>query len=388
MGRLSFSALLASRSVHNPRRYAGARGATTLALAVALTMTIPASPTYAAGDPLAEAQAKITAAQEAADRATAAFDAAQTRYYGLEQEVGVARKTVALLRADQQHLAAIVGQRAVTLYMRAGSTNVDMFRASGDVLDASRRVTLAAAANAGGDVAIGQLRAATEDLDVREAALRSQLADARKALDDVRSQQQALQRSVDDAKRAEQELRVRLERERRANEYATLVQQAQEKARSAQIADASGNASADGGSSAPGQIIGSGSWVCPVQGGVSFTDTFGAPRVGGRTHKGVDMFAARGTPLVAVVAGSVFFQSDTLGGLAAYVEGNDGNTYYYAHLNDYVGGGRSVSAGELIGHVGNTGDADGGPSHLHFEIRPGGPNGLAIDPTPTVRAHC
>ena len=338
---------------------------------------------------MAEAQAKITAAQEAADRAAAAFDAGQTRYYQLEHDAEVARRTVAVLRADQQHLAAIVSQRAVTLYMRAGSTNFDMFRASGDVLDTSRRVTLAAAANAGGDVAIGQLRAATEDLDVREAALRSQLTDAKNALDDLRAQQQALQRAVEAATRAEQELRVRLERERRANEYATLVRQAQEKARAAQIADASRHPSANGGSSsAPGQIIGSGSWVCPVQGGVSFTDTFGAPRGGGRTHKGVDMFAARGTPLVAVVSGSVFFQSDTLGGLAAYVEGNDGNTYYYAHLDDYVGGGRSVSAGELIGHVGNTGDASGGPSHLHFEIRPGGPNGLAIDPTPTVRAHC
>ena len=125
-----------------------------------------------------------------------------------------------------------------------------------------------------------------------------------------------------------------------------------------------------------------------MQGGVSFSDTFGAPRGNGRTHKGVDMFAATGTPVVAVVSGSVFFQSDTLGGLAAYVQGNDGNTYYYAHLNDYVGGGRSVSGGELIGRVGNTGDASGGPSHLHFEIRPGGPNGIAIDPTPTVASHC
>jgi murein DD-endopeptidase MepM/ murein hydrolase activator NlpD len=121
---------------------------------------------------------------------------------------------------------------------------------------------------------------------------------------------------------------------------------------------------------------------------VSFTDTFGAPRGNGHTHKGVDMFAARGTPVVAVVSGSMFFQSDTLGGLASYVTGSDGTTYYYAHLNDYVGGSRSVSAGELIGHVGNTGDAADAPSHLHFEIRPGGPNGLAIDPTPTVAAHC
>jgi murein DD-endopeptidase MepM/ murein hydrolase activator NlpD len=84
----------------------------------------------------------------------------------------------------------------------------------------------------------------------------------------------------------------------------------------------------------------------------------------------------------------MFFQGYPNGVLASYVTGSDGTTYYYAHLNDYVGGNRSVSAGELIGHVGNTGDAAGGPSHLHFEIRPGGPNGSAIDPTPTVAAHC
>ena len=113
-----------------------------------------------------------------------------------------------------------------------------------------------------------------------------------------------------------------------------------------------------------------GTWVCPVQGPVSFTDTFGSPRSGGRRHQGNDLFAPVGTPLVAVTDGSVFFQGDPLGGNAAYVEGHDGNTYYYAHLNDYVGGARPVTAGELIGHVGNTGDASDGPPQLHFEIRP------------------
>jgi peptidoglycan LD-endopeptidase LytH len=76
------------------------------------------------------------------------------------------------------------------------------------------------------------------------------------------------------------------------------------------------------------------------------------------------------------------------GGGTAYVQGQDGNTCYYAHLSDYVGGARAVAAGELIGHVGNTGDAAGGPTHLHFEIRRGGPNGRAIDPYPTLAAHC
>ncbi len=100
------------------------------------------------------------------------------------------------------------------------------------------------------------------------------------------------------------------------------------------------------------------------------------------------MFTAAGSPLVAVTRGSVFFQGDPLGGNAAYVNGNDGNTYYYAHLNDYVGGARTVSAGELIGHAGSTGNADGGAPHLHFEIRVGGPNGTQIDPYPTLSAHC
>jgi peptidoglycan LD-endopeptidase LytH len=372
--------------VQSRARLAGVRRAITLTVVSAIAITFPAPNAQAASDPLAAAQAKITSAQEAADQAAAAYDATEAHYYQLKDDAFVARKAVAALRANQRHLVAIVQERAVELYVRAGSPDLDVFRTNANILDASRRVTLAAIANAGDDVAIGRLRAATEDLGVKEASLRSQLADVHRSLGDLESQQQDLQQAVADAQRAEAQLRAQLERERRLSEYAALVRRSQDAARSA-VPSNGGSSSGDRGG-APGQIIGSGSWICPVQGGVSFTDTFGAPRGNGRTHKGVDMFAATGTPLVAVVSGSVFFQSDTLGGLAAYVRGNDGNTYYYAHLNDYVGGGRSVTGGEVIGHVGNTGDASDGPSHLHFEIRPGGPNGLAIDPYPTVRAHC
>jgi len=178
-----------------------------------------------------------------------------------------------------------------------------------------------------------------------------------------------------------------LARAQRLREYQAVVARARAAAASASSFSAPASSASSGGGSA-GQIIVHGAWVCPVQGSVSFTDTWGAPRGNGRTHKGTDMFAGTGTPVVAVTSGSVFFQADTLGGNAAYVNGGDGNTYYYAHLNDYVGGARSVSAGELVGHVGNTGDASGGPSHLHFEIRPGGPNGAQIDPYPTLAAHC
>ena len=268
--------------------------------------------------------------------------------------------------------------------MQGGSTDLDLFGSSEDPLDIARRTTLGAAANAHAEGAMAQLQAASEDLDAHETELRAQLDDAKQTLDDLQAQQVELQRAFDGAVQAEHDLRARLEQEQRASEYASLVRQARDNAGAAQP---SGGDSPPPVVDTPGQIIGSGDWVCPVQGSVSFTDTFGAPR-GDHTHEGVDMFAAMGTPVVAVVSGSMFFQSDPNGGLASYVTGSDGTTYYYAHLNDYVGGNRTVSAGELIGHVGNTGDAAGGPSHLHFEIRPGGPNGGAIDPTPTVSAHC
>ncbi len=170
----------------------------------------------------------------------------------------------------------------------------------------------------------------------------------------------------------------KLAAERRAAEFTTFVATARTAARHAEGATFVGGA---------GHVIANGPWVCPVQGAVSFRDDWGEPR-GGHTHQGNDMFAALGTPDVAVVDGSVFFRGDPLGGNAAYVNGTDGDTYYYAHLDDYVGGARSVKAGEVIGHVGNTGDAAGGPTHTHFEIRPGGPNGAPIDPYPTLAAHC
>ena len=135
-------------------------------------------------------------------------------------------------------------------------------------------------------------------------------------------------------------------------------------------------------------MIGNGDWVCPVQGPTSFSDTWGAPRPNGRTHKGVDMFAARGTPLVAVLSGSVFYENAGAGGLAVYLQASDGNTYYYAHLDQTVGGPRSVAKGEVLGTVGTSGNASDAPPHVHFEVRIGGPNGDKVNPYSTVAAHC
>ena len=117
----------------------------------------------------------------------------------------------------------------------------------------------------------------------------------------------------------------------------------------------------------------------------SFSDTFGAPRSGGRLHQGVDMISPRGTEIVSVVDGVATAKQNTLGGNTVSLAGADGNRYYYAHLDTYATLG-SVVKGTVIGYVGDTGYAKFSTPHLHFEIHPAG--GPAVDPTPTVAANC
>lgn len=96
------------------------------------------------------------------------------------------------------------------------------------------------------------------------------------------------------------------------------------------------------------------------------------------------MMSPAGTPLVAVVAGSVTMKVSSLGGNVMWLTGADGNRYFYGHLSAFEGSPRSVSAGEVIGYVGATGNTTA--NHLHFEIHPGG--GVAVNPYPTVRQYC
>ena len=139
-----------------------------------------------------------------------------------------------------------------------------------------------------------------------------------------------------------------------------------------------------------------GGYVFPVYGPVSFIDTFGAFRgdVPGNWHHGDDIFAPLGAPILACADGIVFSVGwNDIGGNRLWLRDAQGNEFYYAHLSAFsplAKNGVHVKAGEVLGFVGNTGDASGTPTHLHFEIHPAslifmGYDG-AVDPTLYLQA--
>jgi hypothetical protein len=138
----------------------------------------------------------------------------------------------------------------------------------------------------------------------------------------------------------------------------------------------------------------------PLAGPRSFTDTFGAPRDGGRLHRGVDIFAEKLTPVVAVADGTVRnVSTGERAGRYIVLEHTDGWSSYYLHLNNDSPGtddglqdervpgivvGARVAAGDPLDYVGDSGNAEETPSHLHFELH--NPDGEAINPYPHLLA--
>ncbi len=144
----------------------------------------------------------------------------------------------------------------------------------------------------------------------------------------------------------------------------------------------------------------------PAIGDVHFTDTYGAPRSGGRTHEGVDILGEKMTPLVAAVDGTVSWMrhdaANNLSGNMLTITDADGWKYHYIHINNDTPGtddganrydeafgpgieeGATVQAGQLVAYLGDSGNAEWTAPHLHFEIET--PDGVAINPYPSVKA--
>jgi murein DD-endopeptidase MepM/ murein hydrolase activator NlpD len=272
--------------------------------------------------------------KQAATQAAAMRQQLETRYYALGDRVDQIQRKIDALEAQRAELRALAGQRAAVAYKNQDAKIRAVFDAvnAGDSIRISQLI----------DVANSSIYHTLADL----AAVNAQLTDQRNQIEDQRKQQQNV---LDQINAGENVLDQNVEAVMQALGPPVLI---------------------DG-------------MICPLPGG-AFTDDFGQPRPGGRTHQGVDMHAPNGVSELAVVSGNVTYGDGGGGGMGAYIAGDDGNRYVYYHLSQYVGPPRHVTAGEVIGKVGATGDATG--PHLHFELHPFG--GPAVDPYPTLQKIC
>jgi murein DD-endopeptidase MepM/ murein hydrolase activator NlpD len=141
----------------------------------------------------------------------------------------------------------------------------------------------------------------------------------------------------------------------------------------------SGGADSTGGGGVPRPRV-----VCPVP-SASFMNSWGFPRGSSRFHEGTDLMAPAGTTILAPITGTMTFDRNNLGGRTFTITSPSGWVAYGAHLEDQIGESRQVAAGEVIGTVGDSGNAKGGDPHLHLSLERGG---TAVNPYPSLSDAC
>ena len=273
-------------------------------------------------------------------------------------------------------------------------------------LTEARRAQLAEA-NAALDRLVGQAQQARAALDRELAAagalttdLRGEVATHEAQARRLRAEAAAARREAEEARAAAARQAGRKEAARKAALAAAAERRAQAASRSSSgsggsASDSGASATSTGGSSGGGSSGGgssggpvSGGMACPQAAPRSFTDTWGAPRSGGRTHQGTDIFGRMGGEVYAITGGRVeWTNTGATSGLFLSLRGDDGHRYWYMHLSSFVAGaGQRVKAGQLIARNGNTGNAAGMTPHIHFEYHPGG--GGAVNPYPLLKRIC
>ena len=357
---------------------------------------------------IADAREQANAAADAYFDAESRLDTLGVEAQGLEAEVADLQSQVAALQERVQLVA-------INRFTRSDTTTSPLLNG---FATPEEQMQLEALSEVITDTS-------ARDFDLFE-SLNRQLATQQKALVDKREetkQQKATAASLRDEATAEVEHLKEVEADRLADEAVKKALQAEERARAAALVvqapapvsteNDDGATAAEGGGGVPqtttpnnegsggqtgaggaggrpggagGDDYGGLDWVCPTGDyPVSFGDTWGAPRSGGRRHEGVDMIGPIGVPILAVVDGVATARSAELGGLVLSLVGADGNRYFYGHL-DHYGKLGAVQAGDVMAYMGQTGNARFSVPHLHFEIHPDG--GPAVNPYPTVRAHC
>ncbi|MEX0755153.1 MAG: peptidoglycan DD-metalloendopeptidase family protein [Actinomycetota bacterium] len=352
------------------------RASLALLFIIGLAAALPAS-ADTEGE-LGAAETQLNAAEADLQRVAAAWSQAQADLAETQDQIDLTQERVDDTRSQLLAIQGRLEDRAIEAFMTGGSAaDLDVLLASDDFGDFSDRLEFV------GNVVDKDLDLATAaevqrvELERAEAeleALEEELSDEQAEL---ARQRDSLASEVDRLEALKQQLEDKLAAEREA---------AREAAAEAAAAEAA-STDTSGGGGGGGEPVGSGAiQVCPVQGGASFTDSYGDPRSGGRAHAGQDLLAPAGTPVVAVHSGSASQSTNSLGGLTVGLNHDGGGWTYYAHLSGYAAGGH-VSAGTVIGYVGSTGNA-GSINHLHFEYHPGGAGAAPVNPYSMLTAVC
>ncbi|MFN2545204.1 MAG: murein hydrolase activator EnvC [Actinomycetota bacterium] len=305
------------------------------------------------------ARSRLETVQAELDRATARYSDAYDRYVRTSGEIQQTRLDIQQTRARMDRLGRALSKRARSVYETGVSGAIDTLLSADSISELSDRIEFLGAVQQSNTDLVTEADVTTERLRRQQHDLSVLAAGQRDTANALQHEQQGIQASLDEASALVDQLTQQLRAEERTQAALALVG----------IRTISG-----------GALV-----TCPVAGPHSYVDSFGAPRSGGRTHEGDDIMAPRGTPVVAAQTGNAVQTPNDLGGNAMIVYADNGDYTYYAHLDSYGASGH-VGAGTLIGTVGNTGNAAGGPTHLHFEYHPGG--GSAIDPTPYLDAVC
>lgn len=330
----------------------------------------------------ADTEAELDAAEQQLEGARAELDRVNQLWQDAEADLArsqdaadAAQRRIEELQADLATIKRELNLRAAALFIAGGNPQALALLTSESVSDAVDRLEFASAVSEGDQDLANQVSVETQELAWQQEQLADAIAEQESAAADLQAQQQAIQSELARYASRVEELEDRLAAERAA-------------ATEAASQDPGGaNDPPNGGGGPTPPTSGSG-WLqtCPVNGPVSFVDSFGDPRPGGRSHAGTDMIAGKGTPIVATHPGTVHNTSSSTGGygVVLFRDGSSDWTFYTHMMSPSpLAEGARVSAGQTIGYVGNTGTT---VYHLHYEYHPGG--GTAVNPYSALLGVC
>lgn len=304
---------------------------------------------------LEDVEAEVDQLEESVAKAATAFEDTEAAVAAAEEELSALERRTAELEQEATLVNEMLEARARAVFKHGGSTVLASFMSADGPGKAVERASLMNAVT-GRDQ--GRLEAATNlrvQIEQNQALTQQKAAQLASLKEQQSEQLDALVGELEGAKVLQADLRRRDARKK------TIQRGVQ-----------------------------NGTYACMFERPFHFRDTWGAPRSGGRRHKGTDVFSYYGAPVYAFNGGRISRMNNSgLGGISLYISGDDGALYYYTHLSGYAPGihvGKYVEAGEHVAYNGDSGNARGGSPHVHFQIHPG--HGAPVNPYPWLAPAC